>query len=183
MVRNVRRLITCGVLLLVTAFGALTSGCIIDDSPPPQSSEDAGQVELLVFRCGDVYLTHEQGNLDWLATYGDVPSELSLEDGEFAYVNADIARMTGGVAFYAGNPEIKTVNSMAVVSFDELVESGELPAYDPEQKHLRGLGFYVSDTATYCIAQNLGTYYVYENGICIGEYHTEDDMVRELGLI
>ena len=91
--------------------------------------------------------------------------------------------MTGGVAFYAGNPEIKTVNSMEEVSFDELVESGELPAYDPEQKPFHGLGFYVSDTATYCIAQNLGTYYVYENGVCTGEYHTEDDMVSELGLI
>lgn len=157
------------------------AGCVIDDSPPKLQFAEAAQVELLVFRCGDVYLTHEKDNLEWLPAYGDIPAELSLQDGEFAYVNADISRVTGGSSFYNGNPEFTTVNSIEEISFEELTENGELTAYDTEET-FRGLGYYDSETEIYCIAQHLGTYYVYEDSTCTGVYHTKDDLVSALGI-
>ena len=171
-----RKNVMVSALMLLIVLCAFASGCIIDDSPPKLGFEDAGQVDLLVFRCGDVYLTHEKENLDWLAAYGEVPEGISLDDGEFAYVNADIARVTGGPSFYTGNPEFRTVNSFQEVTFDELLHSDELTAYDPAQNSIRGLGYYIGDKGAYCIAQHLGTYYVYENSTCTGVYHTKDEL-------
>ena len=172
-------LISFVLMLTLCMFGA---GCVIDDSPSPMRSVDAGQVDLLVFRCGESYLTHEKDNLDWLITYGEVPAEISLKDGEFAYVNADIARITGGSSFYTGNPEFKKINSFHQVSFEDLVNNGELKAYDAAQKEVRGVEYYVSDTTVYCITRVNGTFYVYENSVRTGEYHTKDEMVSGLGL-
>ena len=168
--------------LLMLALCMFAPGCVIDDSPSPMRSIGAGQVDLLVFLCGETYLTHEKGNLDWLETYGDVPAEISLNDGEFAYVNADIARITGGSSFYTENPEFKKINSFHQVSFEDLVNNGELKTYDPAKKDVRGVEYYVSDTAVYCITRVNGTFYVYENGVRTGEYHTKDEMVSGLGL-
>ena len=169
-------------LMLMMVLCIFATGCIIDDSPSKLRFSDAEQVDILVFRCGDAYLTHEKENLDWLVSYGEIPVEIGLEDGEFAYVNADIARATGGSSFYTGNPEFKKVNSFRKVSFEDLVNNGELSVYDPAQKPFHGLGYYATDTVTYCIAQHLGTFYVYENNDCTGIYHTKDDMVSALGL-
>lgn len=170
-----KTVITTALILLMTIC-AFASGCVIDDSPPELRYEKADQVDILVFRCGDVYLTHEKDNLDWLETYGDVPAEISLEDGEFAYVNADITRVKGGSLYLTGNPEFRTVNSFREVTFDDLVNNDELNAYDPEQNSIRGMAYYTGSKGTYCIARYMGTYYVYENSTCTGVYHTKDEL-------
>lgn len=168
------------ICILLPVVCIFAPGCIIDDSAPALMFEDASQVDILVFRCGDAYLTYEEENVEWLAAYGEIPADISLEDGEYAYVNADIARVTGGSSYYTGNPEFKKVNSFQKVSLEDLVNDGKLTAYDPDQKPFYGIGYYVSDKATYCIAQYNGTFYVYEDNDCTGVYHTKDDMVNAL---
>lgn len=170
---------TALMLIMLCIFA---TGCIIDDSPSKLRFSDASHVDLLIFRCGDAYLTHEKENLDWLVPYGEVPEEICLEDGEFAYVNADIARVTGGSSYYTGNPELRKVNSFQIVSFEDLVKDGEIPVYDSVQKTFHGLGYYANGKDTYCLAMHLGTYYVYENNVCTGIYHTKEDMTGALGI-
>ncbi len=169
-------------LILMLVFSIFATGCVMDDSPSEMRFSDASQVYILVFRCGDAYLTHEKENLDWLVTHGDIPAEIDLEDGEFAYVNADIARVTGGSTFYTGNPQFKKVNSFQKISFEELVNNGELTAYDPATNTFRQMGYYASGNVTYCIARHNGTYYVYENSVCTGVYHTKADIESALGI-
>jgi len=168
------------ICLIIVALCMSFTGCMIDDSAPALRFEDGGRVDLIVFRCGDAYLTHEKDSLDWLVAFGEIPADICLEDGEFAYVNADISRVSGGTSYYSGNPEFKKVNSFQIVSFEDLVNNEELAVYDPDQKPFHGLGYYVSDAGVYCIAQYHGTYYVYADNACMGVYHTKDDMLNAL---
>lgn len=157
-------------------------GTMDDDSPPALKYTEAAQTDLLVFRCGEVYLTYEKGNEDWLTAYGEIPAEISLTDGEFARVNADIARVEGGSTFCNGNPEIRKVNSMEKVSQEDMVKTGELEEYDPAANFFYGPRRFASGSDLYCIAYDRGDFYVYENNTCLGVYLTTYEAEAAMGL-
>ena len=172
-------MITC-LFLFVMLLGACDSG-ILDDSPPPLEYADTEQTEFLLFRCGDNYLTHKNGDKEWLEIYGDVPDSLSLSDGEFAYVDAEIARVYGSGSFYNGNPEIRKVNNFSKIIPGDLIENKELEEYDPDSSFY-GLRYCMSGSDIYCLVYYRGTYYAYGNNGYIGSFNTSYEAEIAMGM-
>lgn len=90
--------------------------------------------ELMVFRCGDDYFTDPWDSEEtlrwWLHVEGEIPAELeAMPDGSFGVLKADITRLSGGIAGYCGQPEIKKVKSFSAVNVDEAVAKCGLTSY------------------------------------------------------
>ena len=116
-------------------LSALTdnNGTIMDpsdeDYPDKLYTGDESSAELVLFRAGDVYFTYSRDKNYWVSLIGNVPDTMSLNDGEFALITADIKRYSGGIAGYMGNPSIVKLISYEPMTYDRAVTFCGLKAY------------------------------------------------------
>ncbi len=151
-------------------------------SPDQLYSDDEKNVDLIVFCCDGTYYSCERGSDRWLSVLGDTPWNLKLKDGEYAYVNADITRVSGGFAGYAGNPYIKKAHSVKRTDLKELSDNGDIAYYDPAEGTVYGLRIVSAGDRIYCLAVLQGEYHVYSEFTHIGSFDSAFEAETAAGL-
>ena len=152
-----------------------------DDYPDKLYSSDESDAELLVFRTGDAYLTYslDRKMAGWTRTYGDVPDEMKLNDGEFALITADIRRYSGGCSGFMGNPDIRKLKSFAKKTVEEAAEYSSMEAYEKGSAvHYEPLKY----GEDYIIINFYSSVIVYRGGRLFGEYSTQIEAEAAMGL-
>ena len=173
-----KKFMTAAILLLMITCGcAQRGGGKVDQL----YFSDRVKAELLVFRCGDTYMSKEKGG-SWLALYVDPPAELIMGDGEFVTISADIERVSGGEAAFHGNAYIRELHDYSAELTDELVNSGEIEAYDTADTVYYGPRSAESGGDLYIIVDNGGKYPVYRNGIYQATYASAGEAESAAGL-
>lgn len=145
-----------------------------EDYPDKLYTGDETSAELVLFRAGDVYFTYSRDKNYWVSLIGNVPDTMSLNDGEFALITADIKRYSGGIAGYMGNPSIVKLNSYEPMTYDRAVTFCGLKDYCSE---LFGSGEpLICGDHLFCAGR------VYRDGKLVGEYNTQLEAEAAMGL-
>ncbi len=134
-----------------------------------------------VMRCENTYLTFSS-DLDyagWCGLYGEMPGEVDLSDGEFAFITADITRISGGVAGFMGNPRIDKLISVQSATLEQMTEYAGIEQYDPEERYFNGPRTY----GDYLIVQLGNIYHIYRGGEFINSCGTQLEVNMALGLV
>ena len=128
--------------------------------------DNESNVGMTIFRCGKVY------------------RGLDLNDGEFAYAVTDIVRAYGGFAGLTGELHVLRVNESQPVSFEDMLSSGKIEAYDTAQYRFWGLRVLKTKNGAYLAFNDnyKGNYRLYKDGNFVGAYKTTFDLKRAAGL-
>lgn len=100
------------------------------------------------------------------------PHGLDLNNGEFAYAVTDIVRAYGGFAGLTGELHILRINESQSVSFEDMLSSGKIDAYDTAQYRFWGLRILKTKNGTYHAFSSYnyykGNYRLYRDGNFVG---------------
>ena len=141
------------------------------------------KVDIYIFRTGNTYLINRIGTIDWVSSYGGAPSGLTLSDGEFAYLNADLTLVSGGIKGYINAPTVSVIHTQKNVSFAEVENSGSLAAYNPADDYIAGLKVYRDGNDTYMIGRaGYNQFCLYKNGVYSDTFSTKYDVEAALGI-
>ena len=145
-----------------------------EDYPDKLYTGDESSAELVLFRAGDVYFTYSRDKNYWVSLIGNVPDTMSLNDGEFALITADIKRYSGGIAGYMGNPSIVKLISYEPMTYDRAVTFCGLKDYCSE--------LFGSGEPLICGDQLSCAGRVYRDGKLVGEYNTQLEAEAAMGI-
>ena len=125
-------------------------------------------VELAVMRVGDRYITYSKDRkmAGWAAMYSAAPDGITLEDGSFGLIKADITRVSGGVAGYMGEPQIDRLISFSPMTIAEAVEYAGIEKYDPDDRYCHEPKL----CGDYLIVYSYPDHRVYRDGELVGTY-------------
>jgi hypothetical protein len=142
--------------------------------------------ELVVFRCGDDFYTDPWDADDplnwWLRVEGTVPADLeAMPDGSFGVLKADITRLSGGIAGYCGQPEIKKVKSFSAVTVDEAVAKCGLTSYSTGETAYNEPQLCTVGDNTFIVMKSYGIR-VYLDGQLFGVFDTVYEAEAAMGL-
>ena len=142
-----------------------------------------GKTDLVVLNCQEKYFVKLDGNAGWYSLVGGLPDGIIVEDGEFASMTADVKLISGGIAGYIQQPQISKVYSYKTVSFDGVLDNGDVPDYNQGQS-FAGPRFYETDGHKYLVVKlSYGDFYIYENGELKEHYDTAFETEAYLGII
>ena len=131
-----------------------------------------GKTDLVVLNCQEKYFVKLDGKAGWYSLVGGLPDGIIVEDGEFASMSADVKLISGGIAGYIQQPQISKVYSYKTVSFDGVLDNGDVPDYNQGQS-FAGPRFYETDGHKYLVVKlSYGDFYIYENGELKEHYDT-----------
>ena len=132
---------------------------------------------------GKVYMAYPDSQKKWERLHL-APRGLDLNDGEFAYAVTDIVRAYGGFAGLTGELHVLRVNESQPVSFEDMLSSGKIDAYDTAQYRFWGLRVLKTKNGAYLAFNDnyKGNYRLYKDGNFVGAYKTTFDLKRAAGL-
>ncbi len=156
----------------------ISSGVICDEL----FSYDEDNVGLLIFRCGDSYFSRVGGDVMSLKIQGDIPGGMELPDGGFAVITADITRLSGGIAGFAGNPEIRRLRSFEAIGFEEAAQKYGFEEYTLGEEKYSQPQICVSGGNTYCVLFFYDGVHIYLDGSAVGVYETLFEAEAAMGL-
>lgn len=188
-----KRLFAIFTLIIAALSSCTASGsdsgtfpAIIDISPDVIYDElyqnDEENVELTVFRCGDSYYSLATGAVRWLKIEDDIPADMTLPDGGFAYITADITRLSGGIAGYGGNPIVRRLRSFELTEFEEAAQRCGFEEYTVGAEKYNAPQICVSVGNTYCVMYNYDGVHIYLDGTPAGVYNTLFEAEAAMGL-
>ncbi|MBP3855931.1 MAG: hypothetical protein IK990_10025 [Ruminiclostridium sp.] len=155
-----------------------------DDYPDKLYQNDYNNVTLTVMRCGEHYITYdsEKSFIGWQILENDTDMLENIPDGGFAVINADITRMSGGIAGFASAPYIRRLHSCEFITFDEAAQRTETEEYVSGKTVYVTPLVYSTDESTYCIVYLMNEYYVYRDGEPIGRFGTHLEAENAMGM-
>lgn len=138
-------------------------------------------VRILLFRCNKTFIAYKENEKKWIGLYTP-PKDIHLEDGEFADITADVEKVYGGIVGFSGELYLSKIKSSHAVSFEELVNRGEIADYDPVQYRFGGARVIRTKKGLYCVGSTHGKYQLYKDGKILGIYNTALEVENATGL-
>lgn len=169
-------------LMIVLAFFLAVAGTVHGEDEM-YFRDNESNVGMTIFRCGKVYMAYPNSQKKWERLHL-APRGLDLNDGEFAYAVTDIVRAYGGFAGLTGELHVLRVNESQPVSFEDMLSSGKIEAYDTAQYRFWGLRVLKTKNGAYLAFNDnyKGNYRLYKDGNFVGAYKTTFDLKRAAGL-
>lgn len=178
-----KRFIAVFLLLAIT----VTPGCagswenVSGDYPDKLYQTRENDVELIVFRIGDTYLTFTVGDnvFGWLRLLGDAPAEMVIPDGGFARITADVIRNSGGVDGFMNEPQISRLKSFQTETLSDMTALCGIADYDPDGETVYNCPLVYGE---YLLIDLYGEYFVYRGGSFVGKYGTALEAESAMGI-
>lgn len=143
---------------------------VLVDALDITSEENA---KFYIMRVNDDYneiMNHN--NWIYLGNKGEYPP---IEDGQIAYVTADISIYGGGESGYDGNYFIENLKDYEIVSYDDVQKIFNFPdAEGGEYTYDIRILSYFHDDHKYFIVLNADYIKVYDDGVSVKEYYYDD---------
>ena len=160
----------CSVLLLGGCKAGGSGGAVYDK----EYRTDVGKTDIIVFRSGDRYRGYVSPTDGWKDLYADPPATVSMNDGEFLQVTADLELVDGGVSGLSNVPNIRKVYSTKAVTYADAISGGYLQPYDANIDQDLRAPRYVSDDGVIKVISSgsYNKYHVYRDGAWVGTYDT-----------
>lgn len=168
----------------------LLASCAADKTPVqlPSGTEEVivdqiyydkeENAELAVMRVGDAYLTYSKDGTGWAQIFGKAPDGITLNDGGFGLMTADITRVSGGEAGYGGEPQIDRLISFKPISFEKAEEYAGLEKYDPKETYCHSPEI----CGEYYIVYIYPEFHIYRDGALVGTYDNVVAVQAAMGL-
>ena len=137
-------------------------------------------IRMTVFRAGDTYYGNISGLNFWTEVYANT-SNLKLEDGQFAYITADIRQIYGGVGVQQinGKPIIDSVTDAEYYYVKDAINDEKFEEYDPYTESYNGPKI----SGNYLIFNASDEWYVYDADGFVGKYDNPEDAGEAMGLM
>ncbi len=175
------------ILSTLSACGFSQKGRNGKDSPNEYVSDafyydQQFDVDCYVFCADRNCIVATPGKSEWTLTY-KIPYDIEIEDGEFAFVNADITYVSGGVAGYNKAPRFDKVNSQRIVSPEDVENAGSLIPYNPEGDRLSDIGIYRQNDSVFLITHIVyNEFRLYKDGSYVASYDNLSDVNTAIGI-
>lgn len=168
---------------IVVFLFALAIAGIVHGEDEMYFRDNENDVGMTIFRCGGVYMAYPDSQKKWERLHL-APRGVDLNDGGFAYAVADVDRAYGGLAGLSGELHVLRVNESQPVSFEDMLSSGKIEAYDTTQYRFWGLRILKTKSGAYLAFNDnyKGNYRLYKDGNFVGAYKTTFDLKRAAGL-
>ena len=139
-------------------------------------TQESPNERLMVFKFGEHYIAKIEGETSWISLSMTNHSDISLNDGESAYITADITRIYGMT--YFGNPIIDKLIDAEYYSVKDAIDEELYEEYDPEKDNSSGPRIF----GDYLICYFYSQYYVYDENGLVGIYSKADDAKDAMGV-
>lgn len=166
-------------LFLIIAVLLMFASASMDDELTFGDQESDARI--ILFRCNKAYIAYKENEKKWISLYVK-PKDINLEDGGFADITADVEKAYGGIVGFTGELYLSKIKSSQAVSFEELVNKGEIADYDPAQYRFSGARVIRTKKGLFCVGSAYGKYQLYKDGKILGIYNSALEVENVTGL-
>ena len=136
--------------------------------------EEKNNYELYILKCEEkIYIvgySNKYLNIDSNFN-GEIPT---INDGEFAKINADVIVRTGGEKGYDNDLFVYKINDFEIISLEDYLLENEIPEYPAHLAYPEGLEIVQVGKNKYYIQMHKGGYRLYLDSELVEEFYGEN---------